>query len=104
MTQPYPFPTPPPSPYGIEFWIGFAPANNATAAGYSILDADPAMRTTTGRQLLVQSLLCRQTTPRGSVIDCPNDCIDLRDYVAAGMTPSQIVQLYGTIQNELLKD
>lgn len=101
MSAPYPFPTPPPSPYGIEFWIGFTPQS---VANHFVLDADPSMRTTTGRALLVQSLLCRQTTPRGSVIDCPNDCIDLRDYVSAGMTPLQITQMFGTIQGELLKD
>lgn len=103
MTAPYPYPTPPASPWGIDFWIGLAPGANVNA-GNTALDADPSMRTTTGRGLLVQSLLCRQTTPRGSVIDCPNDCIDLRDYVSAGMTATQIVALYGTIQTELLKD
>ena len=93
----------PPSPYGIDFWIGFTTMSNKNA-GYSILDADPSMRTTTGRQLLIQSLLCRQTTPRGSVIDCPNDCLDLKTFVSAGMTPTAITSLCGTIQNELLKD
>jgi hypothetical protein len=97
MTQPAP------NPFGIDFWIGFAPGPNKNA-GNTILDADPSMRTTTGRQLLIQSLLCRQTTPRGSVIDCPNDCINIIDYVSAGMTPAAITQLYGTIQTELLKD
>ena len=92
MTQPSP------NPYGIDFWIGFTPPP------HPVLDADPSMRTATGRQLLIQSLLCRQTTPRGSVIDCPNDCINLTDYVQAGMTPTAITQLYGTIQTELLKD
>ena len=100
MTQPF---APAPNPYGIEFWIGFAPGPNKNA-GNSILDADPSMRTTTGRALLVQSLLCRQTTPRGSVIDCPNDCLDIRSYVQAGMTPAQIMQRGGTIGSELRKD
>ena len=103
MTVPFPYNPSPPNPYGIEFWIGLAPGVNANA-GNTILDADPSMRTTTGRALLVQSLLCRQTTPRGSVIDCPNDCLDIRGYVSAGMTAAAIMQLYGTIQTELLKD
>jgi hypothetical protein len=93
----------PQNPYGLDFWIGFAPGPNKNA-GNTLLDADPSMRTVTGRALLVQSLLCRQTTPRGSVIDCPNDCINLVDYVSAGMTAAAISQLYGTIQNELRKD
>ena len=92
-----------PNPFGIEFWIGLAPGPNVNA-GNTVLDADPSMRTTTGRQLLIQSLLCRQTTPTGSVIDCPNDCINLIDYVSEGMTPTAIHQLFGTIQTELLKD
>ena len=93
----------PQNPYGLDFWIGFAPGPNKNA-GNTLLDADPSMRTVTGRALLVQSLLCRQPTPRGSVIDCPNDCINLVDYVSAGMTAAAISQLYGTIQNELRKD
>jgi hypothetical protein len=101
---PYPYPTSPPSPYGIDFWIGFTPVGARSNAGNSILDADPAMRTVTGRALLLQSLLCRQTMTRGSAIDCPNDGINIPDYVAVGMTPNQIMALYTTIQNELLKD
>lgn len=88
-----------PSPYGIEFWLGFTPFRNST-----VIDADPSMRIATGRQLLVQSLLCRQTTPTGSVIDCPNDCLDLIDFLSDGLTPSDIMALGGQIQNELLKD
>jgi hypothetical protein len=84
------------NPYGIDFWIG----PNATGQ----LDADPSMRTTTGRGLLSQSLLCRQTTPRGSVVDCPNDCLDIRDMVSSGMTQAQITALASQIQQELLKD
>lgn len=92
-----------PNPYGIEFWLGIVPAPGANY-GNSIIDADPSMRTTTGRALLQQSLLCRLTTPLGSVIDCPNDCIDLTALVSDGMTTSQIKQVFGTVQNEVLKD
>jgi hypothetical protein len=95
-----PFPAAP-NPYGIEFWMGFTPTPNGV---FTQLDADPSLRTTTGRYLLVQSLLCRQTSPRGSYIDCPNDCIDIRALVGAGMTPAAILQLYASIQSELLKD
>lgn len=94
---------PPSNPFGIDFWIGLAPGPNANA-GNTILDGDPSLRTATGPALLIQSLLCRQTTPRGSVIDCPNDCLNIQDALADGMTASQIQQLCATIQNELLKD
>lgn len=91
-------PTPATNPYGNDFWIG-----NVGGARF-LLDADPSMRIATGIQLLAQSLVCRQMTPRGSVIDCPNDCINLLDYVAAGMTSTQMLQLYSVLQAEILKD
>jgi hypothetical protein len=95
----------PPLPFGIDFWIGPAPGPvGFTGNPQLLLDGDPSLRTVTGRALLAQSLLCRQSTSRGSVIDCPNDCLDLRDYLGAGMTPAQVLALYGTIQAELLKD
>jgi hypothetical protein len=106
MTVPYPYVQQPPNPFGIDFWIGLAPGpvGFLGSSRQLLLDGDPSLRTVTGRAILVQSLLCRQSTPRGSVIDCPNDCLDLRDYVAEGMTPTQVLSIYGTIQAELLKD
>ena len=84
------------NPFGTDFAIIGAP-NGA-------LDADPAFRLQTGRALLAQRLLCRLSTPRGSVIDCPNDCIDLRDSLSDGMTTAQISALGSSVQQELLKD
>jgi hypothetical protein len=89
-------PFPSSNPFGTDFAIIGAP-NGA-------LDADPAFRLQTGRALLAQRLLCRLSTPRGSVIDCPNDCIDLRDSLSDGMTVQQISQLGSSVQQELLKD
>lgn len=89
-------PFPPSSPFGTDFWIGGAPNG--------ILDGDASLRLTSGRALLAQRLLCRQSTPRGSVIDCPNDCIDLRDSLSQGMTVAQISSLGAVIRAELLKD
>jgi hypothetical protein len=86
----------PANPYGVDFLI----ARNAAGQ----LDADPSMRTTTGRALLTQSLLSRVSTPRGSVVDCPNDCLDLRSYVSTGMTYTAILALCAQVQTELLKD
>jgi hypothetical protein len=87
---------PPSNPYGTDFWIGGNPSG--------ILDGDPALRLQTGRALLAQRLLCRLSTPRGSVIDCPNDCIDIRDSLSSGMTTAQIANLGSQVQQELLKD
>jgi hypothetical protein len=84
------------SPFGTDFWIGGNPKG--------ILDGDPGMRMQTGRALLAQRLLCRLSTPRGSVIDCPNDCIDLRDSLSDGMTTQQIAALGSVVQQECLKD
>jgi len=84
------------NPYGTDFWIGSVNGGPP--------DLDPSMRFTTGRQLLSQSLVCRFSTARGTVIDCPNDCLDLRDLVSDGMTQSQINSLGGAIRQEALKD
>jgi len=89
MTQP----VSPPNPYGTDFWLGGVP-----------LDLDPSMRLTSGRALLAQNIVCRLSTPRGSVIDCPNDCLDLRGELSDGMTQSAINALFGTIRSEVLKD
>jgi hypothetical protein len=67
-------------------------------------DLTPGMLEQTGRGVLAQRLLCRQTTGRGTVIDCPNDCFDIRDWLSAGFTQNQISQLRGTIINELKQD
>lgn len=94
MSNSYPFP--PSNPFGSDFWMGGAPSG--------ILDGDPSMRLATGRQLLSQRILCRLSSPRGSYIDCPNDCIDLRDSLSAGMTQAQIADLGADIRDEVLKE
>lgn len=83
------------NPYGQDFRIVLV---------NGVLDFVPTMTLATGRDLLVQSLICRQTTPTGSVIDCPNDCFDVRDWIGEGKTPAQINQLGTSVTNELLKD
>ena len=87
---------PPTNPFGSDFWIGGNPAG--------LLDGDSSLRQTTGRALLAQRLLMRQSTPQGSVIDCPNDCIDIRDELSDGMTLSQISSLASVLRLECLKD
>lgn len=82
-----------PNPYGTDFWLGGTP-----------LDFDPSFRLATGRQLLAQSLVSRLTTGRGTAIDCPNDCLDIRDLVSDGLTISQLNSISGLVQGEVLKD
>src|SRR5271154_1730693 len=85
----------PTNPYGQDFAI-------VIVGG--VLDFLPTMGLATGRTLLQQSLICRQTTPTGSVVDCPNDCFDVRDWISEGMTAQQLAQIGTTISNELMKD
>ena len=85
-----------------------APAFGSTLAMCTNLngewDCDPTGRMATGRDVLSQRLINRQTTPLGSVIDSPNDCFDVSDWLSANMTDGQVAQLPGQIHTELLKD
>jgi hypothetical protein len=69
-----------------------------------MLDLTPDMQMATGRDVLAQSIIRRQTTPRGSVIVSPNDCFDVRSLLSAGMTLGQLQALSDTIRTELLRD
>ena len=68
------------------------------------IDLTPDMQVATGVQVLAQSLVRRQTTPRGSVLTSPNDCIDVRMYLSKGLSQSQVAALAQTIRGELLRD
>lgn len=68
------------------------------------IDLTPDMQMTTGRDVIAQSLIRRQTTPRGSVLTSPNDCIDIRQFLSQGMTLGQLQALSSTIRTELLRD
>ena len=85
-----------------------APAFGSTLAMNTNLngewDCDPTGRMATGRDVLAQRLVSRQLTTLGSVIDCPNDCFDINDWLSANMTDGQVAQLPGQIHTELLKD
>jgi hypothetical protein len=86
------------SPFGTDL------ASLPNPAANGVIDLDPSMVEATGRVLLAQSLIRRQTTPRGSVIDAPNDCLDVRQFVSAGMTQADLSQLGRQIKKELEKD
>lgn len=67
-------------------------------------DIDPTGRTVSGRDVLSQRLINRQTTPQGTCIDAPNDCLDVRDLLSDGLTVSGIKRLPALLSTELLKD
>lgn len=68
------------------------------------VDITPGMLESTGRAVLAERLVRRQTTPLGSVQGAPNDCFDIRDWMSKEFDPKTISQLRGTIRQELLKD
>ncbi len=68
------------------------------------IDLTPDFQVATGIQVLAQSLIRRQTTPRGSVITSPNDCIDVRQFLSKGVSSQQTAALAQSIRAELLRD
>lgn len=68
------------------------------------VDITPGMLESTGRAVLAERLVRRQTTPKGSVQGSPNDCFDVRDFLSKEMDQTQLSQLKGVIRQELLKD
>ena len=69
-----------------------------------VIDLTPDMRMATGIAVLAQSLIRRQTTPRGTVITSPNDCIDIRQILSKGISQSDVATFSRTIRAELLRD
>lgn len=69
-----------------------------------IVDIDASGLEGSGRNLLSDSLVSRQITPRGSYVDCPDDCVDVRGWLSSGYTPQQLSANIGTLQKELCKD
>jgi hypothetical protein len=84
------------SPYGTDVWIG------PNAQG--ILDLDPSLREVSGIDVLIQSVVMRQTTPTGSAIDAPDDCFDLRGFISKGLSVARLGQIKGMITAQLLRD
>jgi hypothetical protein len=74
--------------YGIDLWW--------------TNDADSTMPDVMGRTVPIQRLVRRLYTPRGTCPDCPNDGIDVRDYLNAPALTEK--QMSGIITGELLKD
>lgn len=86
------------NPYGTD--LGSFP--NAAANG--VLDVDLGMSEVSGRTLLSQSLVRRLTTPTGSVVDSPNDCVDIRGWVSSGVTQAELQNIAGNLKTEIEKD
>lgn len=82
--------------FGSDLWLGVGPDGS--------LDIDASMREISGIHVLAQSLIMRQFTPTGSSIANPDDCIDLRNYLSAGLTQAQIQQIGAVIQSQLRRD
>jgi phage baseplate assembly protein W len=75
----------------------------ATTVNGGSIDIAPGVLAT-GNDVLAQSLVRRQMTPQGSDPSAPNDGIDVRQLVSAGMTQAQINKIPGQIQAQLLRD
>ena len=82
--------------FGSTIWTG--------TNQWGEIDVDPTGLVATGINVLAQRLVLRQTTPLGSVVDCPNDCFDINDWISSNQTDGQIAQLPSAIQSELIKD
>lgn len=68
------------------------------------IDFTPDFQMATGIDVLAQSLVRRQTTPRGSVITSPNDCIDIRSFLSKAISSQQTAALAQALRAELLRD
>jgi hypothetical protein len=81
----------------------------ATEAAYGtdlscIDDLTPNLDEVSGRTVGLQAALRRLTTGRGMVLDCPNDGIDLRDFLSGELTEQTKARMRAIIESELVKD
>jgi hypothetical protein len=85
-----------PNPFGSDI------ARLFTATGVG--DMTPAAAEVSGPDVVVQRVLARITTRKGTVIDCPNDCLDIRDFLRAGNDPQTLAGFQGQLQAEIIKE
>jgi hypothetical protein len=69
-----------------------------------VIDISPSLAQAGGTDVLIQSLVSRQMCVRGSIIDAPNEGIDLRTYLKNGMTQQDLANLPSLVQKELQRD
>ena len=62
------------------------------------------MQEATGNDVLIQSIVRRHLTIKGSDIASPNDGIDVRVYIKAGLTQTDISGIAAAVQQELVRD
>ncbi len=67
-------------------------------------DLSKTAGTVTGTKLLGQAAYHRLMTPRGSALDCPDDGLDLAEYLSLAMTETQLAAVPGEVASELRKD
>lgn len=67
-------------------------------------DLDSGFTEVTGITLLIQRLIRRLSTAHGSVVGCPNDCIDIRAYLGAGITNADVQGIQSAIKTQLERD
>lgn len=70
----------------------------------TIPDLSPAFALVSGRDALVQCLVRRLRTPRGSLPFHPDDGICLSDWLHEGVTQTSIWSLQAAVETELRKD
>jgi len=80
-----------------------ATVDYGTDLNFADLDISETGDMVSGFDLLAQAVLIRLSTGR-TVIDAPEDGIDLTDYLSRGMTAAQLASLKSTIESEILKD
>ena len=85
---------------GYPFGADLNMVVNADGSG----DLDPGMGETSGRTLFVQRCVRRVTTPRGSCVDAPNDCLDLRSFLRSGALTTSATQIQIAYQAEMAKE
>ena len=84
------------NPYGSDLWLSIAADGSA--------DIDPTCREVSGIGVLIQSVIMRQTTPTGSLLSSPDDCLDLKGLVSRGMKGSEIQEIAAQVRGQLLRD
>ena len=70
----------------------------------ALTDMDPNGRIARGVKFVAQEIARRILTPRGAVIGCPDDGIDVRDYMGQNLTARDMPRIQGEIAAEISKD
>ena len=61
-------------------------------------------RMSSGTQTVANSLYCRLTTPFGSVIGAPNECLDIRQMLGLGVTSAGLQSIQDAIKSQCERD